>query len=82
MGLNGRRLVYENYNTEKVVDMLETIYKSIALLVKLLGNISINGLVYLMKDKVLNVHYFVELSSATLHARALPLARSLKKLRN
>ena len=32
-----------------------------------------------MKDKVLNIHYFVELSSATLHARALPLARSLKK---
>ena len=31
------------------------------------------------KNKVLNIHYFVELSSATLHARALPLARSLKK---
>jgi glycosyltransferase involved in cell wall biosynthesis len=34
-----------------------------------------------LKDKVLNIHYFVELSSATLHARALPLARSLKKHR-
>lgn len=29
MGLNGKRLVYENYNTGKVADMFETIYKSI-----------------------------------------------------
>ena len=29
MGLNGRRLVYENYTTEKVADMFEAIYNSI-----------------------------------------------------
>jgi glycosyltransferase involved in cell wall biosynthesis len=29
MGLNGRKLVYERYNTEKVADMVETIYKTI-----------------------------------------------------
>jgi glycosyltransferase involved in cell wall biosynthesis len=29
MGLNGRRLVYENYNTEKIGEMFETIYNSI-----------------------------------------------------
>jgi glycosyltransferase involved in cell wall biosynthesis len=29
MGLNGKRLVYESYNTEKVADLLENIYKTI-----------------------------------------------------
>jgi glycosyltransferase involved in cell wall biosynthesis len=33
----------------------------------------------MVTSKYLNVHYFVELSSATLHARALPLAKSLRK---
>ena len=40
---------------------------------------SITGFSAVLKEKLLHIHYFVELSSATLHARALPFARSLSR---